>query len=62
MFHCVRCGYEDNADVVGAINVKKKGRAGPTAHAKKRIACEVNGARIGNGEQPVSSRNHPCEA
>ena len=46
VFHCVQCGYEDNADVVGAINVKKKGRAAPTAHDKKRIACEVNvGAR-----------------
>ena len=61
VFHCVRCGYEDNADVVGAINVKKKGRAGPTAHDKKRIACEVNGEHAGNDEQLISNRNHPCE-
>jgi putative transposase len=35
-FLCVKCGYENNADVVGAINVKRAGQA--------RIACEVNGA------------------
>ena len=26
-FHCVQCGYENNADVVGAINVLKRGQA-----------------------------------
>ena len=62
VFHCVQCGFEENADVVGAINVKKKGRTGPTAHAEKRIACEVNGEQAGNGELPVSNRNPPCEA
>ena len=50
VFDCVQCGYEENADVVGAINVKKKGRTGPTAHDKKRSACEVNGVLTGNGE------------
>jgi len=35
-FECVECGHEDNADVVGAINVLRAGHA--------RLACEVNGA------------------
>jgi putative transposase len=35
-FLCVGCGFEENADVVGAINVLRAGHA--------RLACEVNGA------------------
>jgi putative transposase len=35
-FECVACGFEQNADVVGAINVLRAGHA--------RFACEVNGA------------------
>ncbi|RFD29642.1 cytosine methyltransferase [Pseudomonas sp. GL93] len=35
-FLCVECGFEENADVVGAINVLRAGYA--------RFACEVNGA------------------
>jgi putative transposase len=35
-FACVECGFEENADVVGAINVLRAGHA--------RFACEVNGA------------------
>jgi putative transposase len=35
-FTCVECGFEDNADVVGAINVLRAGHA--------RFACEVSGA------------------
>ncbi|MBK1644143.1 cytosine methyltransferase [Thiocapsa imhoffii] len=35
-FACVDCGYEDNADLVGAINVLRAGHA--------RLACEVSGA------------------
>jgi putative transposase len=34
-FVCVECGFEDNADVVGAINVLRAGHA--------RFACEVSG-------------------
>ena len=34
-FECVECGFEDNADVVGAINVLRAGHA--------RFACEVSG-------------------
>jgi putative transposase len=35
-FECVECGFEANADVVGAINVLRAGHA--------RLACEVSGA------------------
>ena len=35
-FACVECGYENNADVIGAINVLRAGHA--------RFACEVSGA------------------
>ena len=35
-FACVLCGIEENADVVGAINVLRAGHA--------RLACEVSGA------------------
>jgi len=35
-FACVECGFEDNADVVGAINILRAGHA--------RFACEVSGA------------------
>ncbi|MCK0509550.1 RNA-guided endonuclease InsQ/TnpB family protein [Aromatoleum buckelii] len=34
-FRCVECGFEENADVVGAINVLRAGHA--------RCACEVSG-------------------
>lgn len=37
-FACVECGYEKNADEVGAINILRAGHA--------RLACEVNGAVI----------------
>lgn len=35
-FECVACGFEENADVVGAINILRAGHA--------RCACEVSGA------------------
>ncbi|WP_459571316.1 RNA-guided endonuclease InsQ/TnpB family protein, partial [Cupriavidus sp. 8B] len=35
-FACVACGFEEHADVVGAINVLRAGHA--------RFACEVSGA------------------
>ncbi|ANB02066.1 RNA-guided endonuclease TnpB family protein [Ectothiorhodospira sp. BSL-9] len=35
-FACIECGFEENADMVGAINVLRAGHA--------RLACEVNGA------------------
>lgn len=35
-FRCMNCGFEENADLVGAMNILRAGHA--------RIACEVNGA------------------
>lgn len=35
-FACVECGFEENADVVGAINVLRAGHA--------RLACQASGA------------------
>ena len=35
-FRCVTCGFEENADIVGAINILRAGHA--------RLACEVNDA------------------
>ena len=37
-FLCVDCGFEENADLVGAINVLRAGHA--------RFACEVSGAAM----------------
>ena len=37
-FLCVECGFEENADLVGAINVLRAGHA--------RFACEVSGAAM----------------
>jgi len=37
-FECVGCGFEENADVVGAINVLRAGHA--------RFACEVSAAAM----------------
>ncbi len=36
-FECVECGFEENADLVGAINVLRAGHA--------RIVCEVSGIK-----------------
>ena len=35
-FCCIECGYQNHADIVGAINIRRAGLA--------RIACEVSGA------------------
>lgn len=48
LFECIRCHYSANADVVGAINVMRKGRMSPSAHDKKRIAREANAAGAGD--------------
>ena len=37
-FSCVECGFEENADLVGAINVLRAGHA--------QFACEVSGAAM----------------
>lgn len=45
LFHCVECGKE-NADVVGAINVLRRGEALMSSQGQDnaRFACEVSGA------------------
>ena len=45
-FNCVECGFEENADVVGAINVLRRGEALLSTEGQDiaRFACEVNGA------------------
>jgi len=35
-FQCIECGYSNNADIVGAINVLSRGH--------RQLACEVSGA------------------
>ncbi|WP_311514714.1 RNA-guided endonuclease InsQ/TnpB family protein, partial [Oligella urethralis] len=45
-FECVECGYTENADVVGALNVLARGRAIVQTEnirlGHSRRACEVN--------------------
>lgn len=55
-FLCVICGLEENADVVGAINVLRAGHA--------RLACEVNGATKPSaaGTHRSDSNKAPCPA
>jgi transposase len=45
-FCCVECGYEANADLVAAINVRRAGLA--------RIACEVNDGVSRQQQEPTS--------
>ena len=47
-FECVACGFEENADVVGAINVLRAGHA--------RLACEVSGEVV-----PPAAGTHRSE-
>jgi len=44
-FVCVECGYANNADVVGAINILRAGHV--------RLACEVNRAVSGQQQEPA---------
>ena len=48
LFSCVDCGYTNNADIVGSINVMTKGRMSPSAHDKKRIARAVSAEGAGD--------------
>ena len=46
-FRCVECGFEENADLVGAINVLRRGEALlEQGQDNAQIACEVSGAVI----------------
>jgi len=47
VFACVECGFNENADMVGAINVLRAGHA--------RLACEVNG-NVGRQQQEPTER------
>ena len=54
-FLCVECGFEENADVVGAINVLERGH--------RLLACIAG--RMARGEQVQSGRSgkqEPTEA
>jgi putative transposase len=44
-FRCVECGFAENADLVGAINVLRAGHA--------RLVCEVNGAVSRQQQKPT---------
>jgi len=68
-FACVTCGYENNADVVGAINIRARGmqqlrdEGQDTADASvrclgtARIACEVSFVR-GQQQEPPEATIH----
>ncbi len=45
-FACVECGFDENADLVGAINVLRRGEALLSSEGQgyARLACEVSGA------------------
>jgi putative transposase len=46
-FRCMECGFEDHADLVGAINIRRAGLA--------RIACEVNGEVSPQQQEPTEA-------
>ena len=46
-FHCVQCHYENNADVVGAINIERAGHA--------QLACRVNSAVSCQQQEPKAA-------
>ncbi|WP_245880956.1 RNA-guided endonuclease InsQ/TnpB family protein [Thauera aromatica] len=53
-FACVECGFEENADVVGAINILRAGHA--------RCACEVSGAVMPPAAGTRRSDSHRFDA
>lgn len=57
-FACVKCGYENHADLVGAINVLRRGEAMLRNEGQDhaRIACEVSGAT-----RPPAAGTHRSE-
>ena len=62
-FECVECGFEENADVVGAINVLRAGHA-RFACIAGRMAREVSGAAMppATGTHRSGSGAAPCHA
>ena len=55
-FKCVQCGHEENADVVGAINVLERGH--------RLLACgkDVSHARPARAKHAASAKQEPSEA
>jgi putative transposase len=55
-FECVDCGYQNNADVVGAINVLARGH--------RVAACGEEGSGLGRKTEakPASVKQEPTEA
>jgi len=57
-FVCIECGYENNADMVGAINILRAGHA--------RFACEVNPEAGDQQQEPAEviqqGSNAPLDA
>jgi putative transposase len=51
VFACVECGYSENADLVGAINVLRAGHA--------RLACEVNSEVSCQQQEPTERAAYP---
>ena len=47
LFRCLQCGFEENADLVGAMNVRRAGSA--------RIACGVSTARESLAHEPTEA-------
>ena len=57
-FECVECGYENNADVVGAINVLRLGEAILSSKGQDyaRLACADTSPEVGaSGQEPTEA-------
>ena len=54
-FLCMRCGHEESADVVGAINVLRAGHA--------RLACgeDVSRAKSAKAKRAASVKQEPAD-
>ncbi|MHB8816299.1 MAG: zinc ribbon domain-containing protein [Steroidobacteraceae bacterium] len=70
-FACLECGFEENADVVGAINILSRGigllrdegrdtgDASPGRERTARIACgETSPARGASAQEPPEANLH----
>nr|WP_321271379.1 transposase [Alcaligenes faecalis] len=55
-FECVECGFEENADVVGAINVLRAG------HARLAWGEDVSRAKPAKARRAASVKQEPAEA
>ncbi|MFB2350970.1 zinc ribbon domain-containing protein, partial [Priestia megaterium] len=47
-FQCVECGFKENADLVGAINIKARGH--------RVLACGETGLPVSTKQEPVRNR------